>query len=189
MYMRSRTLSSSEVTKNRKIFVDDYYSDNLLILDLYYNGLDTNKGYDIYSFSYGNLASTIKVVPPVDPPYLTFTPSAFTSSLSLQDSYSWIYNNIGATSSTITVYKHDDSLDNHFATGSITLDTTSVTVLAASQKCLLVSSSSNYYIYETISLNGSLSFIKTDITFNVNFFMNKNSWRVSNDCLFVSAGK
>ena len=146
MYMRSRTLSPSEVTKNRKIYVDDYYSDNLLILDLYYNGLETNKGYDVYSFSYGNLASTIKVIPPVEPPYLTFTSSAFTSSLSLQDSYSWIYTSIGDTSSTVTVYKHDDSLDSHFATGSINLDTTSVTVLAASSQCLLVSEGSNYYV-------------------------------------------
>lgn len=83
MYMRSRTLSPSEVTNNRKIYVDDYYSDNLLTLNLYYNGLDTNKGYNVYSFSYGNLASTIKVIPPTDPPYLTFTPSAFNYSLSL----------------------------------------------------------------------------------------------------------
>jgi hypothetical protein len=132
MYMRSRTLSSSEVGKNRKIYVDDYFSDNLLILDLYYNGLDTNKGYDVYSFSYGNLASTIKVIPPVDPPYLTFTPSAFTSSASLQDSFGWFYTNIGASSSTITVYQHDDSLDSHFAAGSIAFNTVNLNLLAAS---------------------------------------------------------
>lgn len=188
MYMRSRTLSPSEVTKNRKIYVDDYYSDNLLILDLYYNGLDTNKGYDVYSFSYGNLASTIKVIPPFEPPYLTFTPSAFNSSLSLQDTYSWIYTSIGATSSIVTVYKHDDSLDSHFATGSFNLDTTSVTVLATSQKCLLVSSSLDYYIYEVISLNGSLSFNKTDVSFFASKFTTKSNWRISNNCLFFSAG-
>lgn len=139
MYMRSRTLSASEVAKNRKIYVDDYFSDNLLVLDLYYNGLDNNKGYDIYSFSYGNLASTIKVIPPVDPPYLTFTPSAFTSSLLLQDSYIWVYTNIGASSSTITVYQHDETADTHLSRGTSSTNTTAVSVLASSEKCLIVS--------------------------------------------------
>lgn len=62
-------------------------------------------------------------------------------------------------------------------------------MLAASQKCLFVLSNSKYYIYETVNSNGSLSFIKTDITFIADQFKVKSNWRISNNCLFVSAGQ
>ncbi len=102
--MRGRQLSSAEVGYCYKIYVDDYYSDNLMILDLYDNGLTSGRSYDVYSFAYGNLASTIKIVPPAVPPYLKFTPSsAYTSSASLASSFLWAFmqSSSAAVSSTL----------------------------------------------------------------------------------------
>jgi hypothetical protein len=46
--MRTRTLLSTEVGACYKIYIDNYFTDNLILLDLYNGGSTTNQGYDIY---------------------------------------------------------------------------------------------------------------------------------------------
>ena len=104
LFMRGRQLSSAEVGYCYKIYVDDYYSDNLMILNFYDNGLISSRSYDVYSFAYGNLASTIKVIPPVTPPYLKFTPSlTFSSTLSSDSSFLWLFMQSSSTATSSTL--------------------------------------------------------------------------------------
>lgn len=79
-YLRTRSLQSYELnTTCYKTFVDGYFTDSLYVLDLYDNGQTGSlRGYNVYSFAYANLASTIKIET-VTSAYLKFTQPTFTS--------------------------------------------------------------------------------------------------------------
>jgi hypothetical protein len=187
IYLRTRNLLASEVGKCFRTYIDDFFLDGLVVLNLYDNGLTTNKGYDIYSYSYGSLASTIKVVPVAVPSYLTFTPSTYTSSVISSSSFSWTYINTGsaATTSTITVNQHNDAISStHLATGTLSISYTGLCViLATSQNCLIVSQGTTYILYTlTQSSAGAITFTPLDITTTVSSAPTKVSWKVSTDC-------
>jgi hypothetical protein len=109
-------------------------------LDLYSDLTSVDLSYDIYSFAYGSLASLIKVIPPTEPTYLTFTPPISATAFVDNPAFTWIYLTTGAaTSSTINIYTHDDSLSNHYATGTISISATGLTYIRAyTSNCLLV---------------------------------------------------
>jgi hypothetical protein len=59
------------------IAIDQFYLNSLVVLDLY---LTANaKGYSVYSFSYGSLASMVKIIPAPIPAYLSFNYPAYTA--------------------------------------------------------------------------------------------------------------
>jgi hypothetical protein len=163
-----------------------------MVIDLYDNGAASNRGYDIYSFSFGNLASTIKVIPTATPPYLTFTPTTFTSSISSPSQYLWFYINTGSafTSSTITVYRQDDTLSSHLATGVLSISYTGVcTILATSKNCLIVSQGTTTYNLYTLSQNSNtLAFSSADISLWAGM-TTSTIWKVNDDCSKFSKGK
>ena len=59
---------------------------NLVVLDLYANGVVS---YNVYSYSYGNLASTVRVIPPSIPIYLNFTYPTNNVLLPSPNLYAW----------------------------------------------------------------------------------------------------
>ena len=188
--MRTRSLLASEAGKCFRTYIDDFFLDNLIVLNLYDNGLASSPGYDLYSYSYGSLASTIKVIPATAPSYLQFTPSTYTSSVISSSSFSWIYINTGssATVTNITVNQHNDALSTHLATGTLSISYTGLCViLATSQNCLVISKGTTYLLYVlTQSSLGAITFTPTDITAAVSNAPTKVSWKVSTDCSKIS---
>ena len=141
MFLRGRTLGSAEAFNCYRISIDySVVSSGLTILDMYSDLTSSDLSYDIYSFAYGSLASLIKVIPPEEPTYLTFTPPASSTPFVDNPAFTWIYLTTGAsTSSTIKIYTHDDSLSAHYATGTISIAATGLTYIRAyNSKCLLV---------------------------------------------------
>lgn len=141
IFLRGRTLGSAEALNCYKISIDhSVVSSGLTILDLYSDPTSIDLSYDVYSFAYGSLASLIKVIPPPEPTYLTFTPPATATVFTANPGFTWIYLRTGAgISSTINIYTHDDSLSTHFATGAISIAETGVsTIRAYTSNCLLV---------------------------------------------------
>jgi hypothetical protein len=96
--------------------------------------------YDVYSFSYGSLASLVKIVPPEEPTYLTFTPPASSTVFANSPDFTWIYLTTGAaTASAINIFRHDDTLSTNYATGTISISAIGQTIIRAyTSKCLLV---------------------------------------------------
>lgn len=99
----------------------------------------------------------------------------------------WAYINTGstATTSTVTVYQHNDALTTHLATGSLTITFTGLcTILASSQSCLIVSQGSSTYVLYALSQSstGVITFTPTDITTSAAVSPTKVAWRVNNDC-------
>jgi hypothetical protein len=184
--MRTRSLSSTEAGKCYRTYIEDYFTDSLYVLDLYDNGSTSNKGYDIYSYSYGNLASTIKVIPAATPAYLTFTPSVFTTFTTSASSFGWIYLNsaVSSTASTINVYQHNDTLSTHIATGTLSIAYTGLcAILVYSQNCIIVSQGSTYTLYSiSQNANGTIIFDPIDITSLASLSPTKVVWRVNSDC-------
>lgn len=187
IYLRTRNLLASEVAKCFRTYIDDFFVDGLIVLDLYDSGSTSSPAYDIYSYSYGSLASTIKVVPSPVPPYLKFTPSTYTSSFISSSSFSWVYINTAttATTTTITVNQHNDAVTStHLGTGALTISYIGLCViLATSQNCLIISKGTTYILYTlTQSSTGAITFTPKDITNTVSSAQTKVSWQVSNDC-------
>ncbi len=175
------------MSKCYKISIDSYYSDNLYVLNLYNSS--SASGYDVYSFSYGSLASTIKIVPVVTP-YLTFTPTNFTSTVSSSSLYQWfyVYSNASVTNSTITAYRQDDTLSSHLATGVYPFAYTGVCyILATSKNCLIYSQGNTSFTI--LSLNqSSTSFLFSSADVSPLVSTNNQTWRISDNCKRFSLG-
>lgn len=140
IFLRGRILGSAEALNCFRMSIDySVASSGLTILDLYPDNTGSDFSYDIYSFSYGSLASLIKVIPEVEPTYLTFTPPASSTAFADNPDFTWIYLASGANSSTIKIYRHNDSLSTRFAIGTITISAAGqVYIRAYTSKCLLV---------------------------------------------------
>lgn len=174
IYLRTRTLSSSEANCYRT-FIDAYFSDSLIVLDLYDNGDPSNRGYYVYSFAYSNLASTIKVVPAAAPSYLSFTPPTYTAVLASPSTFSWVFVN-SAASSSIAVYRHDDSVSPaHYVTQTISSLGSSCTVVAASKNCVIATNANAYTLYDVTA-----SVVPTVITTQVG--NSPTTLQITDDC-------
>lgn len=164
-----------------------------MVLDLYSDGA-VNLGYNIYQFSYGNLASTIKVIPVASLPYLTFTPSTFSSSKASSSQYQWFYINTGASaiSSSVTLYSQVDSLTSHLSTGVISITFTGLcSILATSSKCMIISQgTSSYLLYSFTSTTVNTTFTNTNITYfaGISSVTGSTVWNINNDCSKFSIG-
>ena len=86
--LRFRDLTAEELASTIYMtYVDDFFFKQLYVLDLYHNGDSTYPGYDIYEYSYGNLAQTIRVIPQAPSIYFNTTlpvAPSLTSSTNLQ---------------------------------------------------------------------------------------------------------
>jgi len=170
--MRTRTLSASEANCY-KTYIDDYYTENLIILNLYDNGLTpaANRGYYVYSFAYANLASTFQVVPPTVPAYISFaTPSGAASKH--PSSFQWVFK--GANSA--TVIRQDNNNANHYNSQTISGLANGYSIESTSKSCLIIKSSLAYTLYD---FTGA-TFTSTSITSQVG--NNPQSLSITDDC-------
>jgi len=99
---------------NFRIYIDPSIVNNLVVLNLYDNQLTAAKGYDIYEFKYGNLASTIQIVPPTHIYYIDFTSTSISTPTVSTDRYDWIYLDSTTTSTTLKYYIHKDGVQNNY---------------------------------------------------------------------------
>lgn len=60
-----------------------------MVLDLYANADATYPGYDIYEYSYGNLASTVRVIPPSPSDYISYYLPNATTTLTSDTQLEW----------------------------------------------------------------------------------------------------
>lgn len=164
-----------------------------MVLVLYSNGA-ANIAYNIYQFSYGNLASTIRVVPAAAPSYLTFTPDTFSSSVASSSQFQWFYINTGAsaTSSSVIVYSQVDSLASHLSTGVVPITFTGLcSILATSSKCMIVSQgTSSYILYSFTTTTVNTTFTSTNITYfaSISSVTGSTVWTINSDCSKFSIG-
>lgn len=96
--LRYRELPEAEISNTcYKTIIDADNLDELVVLDLYPNNDASNPGYSIYEFSYGNLASTIRVIPPLPDAYLTFDYPTHTAvnNNPVPDRFQWDFLNVG----------------------------------------------------------------------------------------------
>jgi len=105
MPLRYRTLPASEITSQcYRIAIDDYYINGLVVVVYYPNSAGT--AYNLYSFSYGNLATAVKVIPPTIPIYFTFTyPTGYTSMAADSSTYQWDFLTVGSSSTQYASYR------------------------------------------------------------------------------------
>ena len=102
------------------MFVDTFTLSSLVLLNLYDNGMAlASKGYDIYQFSYGSLASTMKIEPPASTYHIDFTPSSSTTTI--DNVLVWTNIDSSTGSSVITINTHKTGVTNNYISGSLTL--------------------------------------------------------------------
>ena len=70
-------------------YIDPYFIRKLFVLDLYDNANLNYPGYDIYEYSYGNLAQTIRVIPPTRSIYFNTTLPASISTVTSPNRLQW----------------------------------------------------------------------------------------------------
>ncbi len=101
--LRYRGLKQSEIdSRCYKTLIDDYFDNELMVLDLFYNNYPANPGYFVNEFSYGNLASTIRIIPPTPADYLSFSYPTYTTVISSPTRFQWDFLNVA----TDTTYSH-----------------------------------------------------------------------------------
>lgn len=104
------------------MFVDTYTLSSLILLNLYDNGMAlSSKGYDIYEFNYGNLASTMKIVPPASTYHIDFIPSSSITPTTISNVLVWTYIDSSSGSSVITINAHKAGATNNYITATLTL--------------------------------------------------------------------
>ena len=183
--LRFRDLTAEELVSSIYMtYVDDFFFKQLYVLDLYHNGDSTYPGYDIYEYSYGNLAQTIRVIPQAPSIYFNTTlpvAPSLTSSTKLQ----WDM----IDGSNFVRYTENDNV-----TGNVQIDTiavgASMQIKAASpnSECVLIRNTGNdeFRVYQltnngTAATAGSPNLIPTALTSQVS----STTWMISNDCLRI----
>jgi hypothetical protein len=96
--LRQRNLAANELTSSPYMtYIDDYFLEELIVLDLYANGDATYPGYNIYEYSYGNLASTVRVIPPPPSDYINYNLPSATTTLTSSTKLEWDQLSVSAT--------------------------------------------------------------------------------------------
>lgn len=89
MLLRSRSLSGLEVGTSYRMAIDDFYENQLIIVDYYpvFNPSLLVTGYSLNAFSYGNMATTFQMATHLIPPYINLTSPIFSQSFSSLSSF------------------------------------------------------------------------------------------------------
>ena len=104
------------------MFVDTFTLSSLVLLNLYDNGMAlASKGYDIYQFSYGSLASTLKIEPTASTYHIDFTPTQNLNPTTINNVLVWTYIDPSLGSSVITINTHKTGATNNYISGILTL--------------------------------------------------------------------
>jgi hypothetical protein len=79
MLLRSRSLTGLEVGTCHRALIDGYFINQLIVVD-YYPNYSGGKllGYNLNEFTYGNIATTIRIATSFIPPYINYTTSIYT---------------------------------------------------------------------------------------------------------------
>jgi hypothetical protein len=168
------------------IYIDTFTLSSLVLLNLYDNGITGARGYDIYEFSYGNLASTMKITPPTTNYYIDFTPPNSNPS-TFPNALDWTYiDTSSGTSSVFTFYSYKTGVTNNYITGTHTISGIN-TVLTSSLLCKVVFSSPSTYRVITLATSGNtITSTPLDISLAVNALStSKILWKISDDCNFL----
>ncbi len=153
---------------------------SLVVLDLHPNQAIA---YNIYSYMYGNLASTVRVIPPPIPIYLNFTYP--TTVISYPNIYQWDFLAI-STDTTYSYYAESDAPSSHYISTSLSL-TGAWTLLAGNSKCKLLKGPSNTYKIYVFTVNSTtvINSKTTDVTSTLSTSIATN-WKISNDCVKIA---
>lgn len=134
-FLRNRVLNESrELAEFRGVWVDASFPTQLVVL----NAFAVPGGLEIAQFVYGSLASVNKVVPPANPPYISFPVPPHTALFAPRDALAWAFLNADPTPLTnFTVRAADPAAPNNLRVlnGAIVGD---AKVLAMSANCLLL---------------------------------------------------
>ena len=104
--LRNRDIAATELASTIYMtYVDDYFINELFVLDLYYNS-DTNyPGYDVYEFKFGNLAKTIRVIPTPPSEYLAVTYPTNTATHASDTSIDYDFLNVAANTNFTRIFE------------------------------------------------------------------------------------
>lgn len=158
-----------------------------MLLDLYYNGDASNPGYSIYEFSFGNLASTIRVIPPVRSDYLSFSFPTNTYHAQRSSRFQWDFLNVAGGSTNYTSYRENEQSPNHVQIDEFQW-TGNWEILATSEACGLVRNTGNSsYVLYWYASNGTASSVSN--TYDLTALgLSASAWAVSSDCRKIRAG-
>lgn len=125
MLLRSRALSGLEVGTSYRMAIDDFYENQLIIVD-YYPVLNPSSlvlGYNLNAFSYGNMATTVQVATHLIPPYINFTSPIFSQSSASLSSFEWTYlsTNILTHTTTFLFYTSVDNNGSNIVNNNFTI--------------------------------------------------------------------
>lgn len=153
------------------------------MLDLYYNG-DTNyPGYDIYEYTYGNLAQTIRVIPPPPSEYINIPLPTSTSTTESPNRLSLDIMDVNTNS---IYYRYQE---NQNVTGHVQIDTINLAGIwtwkasSANDACQLFSSTSGEFRVYQIANNGTVS--SPNIISSLLSGVVTTTWHISNDCMKI----
>lgn len=187
MLLRSRALSGLEVGTSYRMVIDDFYENQLIIVD-YYPVLDPAAlvmGYSLNAFGYGNMATTVQIEAHLIPPYINLTSPIFSQSSSSLSSFEWTYlsNNIFRHTTTFLFYTAVDNNGSNIVNNNFTVAGL-WKLVAESSACKLVQNkvSNDYYLYR-YSLPSSLFTVVSNVTASISAVAsNITSWKFANDC-------
>ena len=166
-------------------YIDEYFLNQLFVLDLYFNSDSTYPGYDVYEYSFGNLAQTIRVIPPAPSIYFNVT---LPSSSSVVASY-FLLEWTMIVGTDLVRYRENDNVTNHVQIDTFPLaGSWAVKAVSTNSQCTLIhnTGTNEFRVIQTIS-NGTASTIaSTNIIPTVLASqVGSTLWEVSNDCLRV----
>lgn len=185
--LRYRELPTAEAATSCLMgLIDASLLEELVVLDLYYNGNSADPGYNIYEFYFGNMASTIRVVPPVPANYLYFTFPTNTYNAQSSSRYQWDFLNTAAGNTNLTIYTENEKVVNHLQVDLFQWSGLWQR-LASSDSCRLVKNTgNNTYVLYWYSSNGTSLLVSN--TFDLTSALTgTSSWEVSKDCTKLKA--
>lgn len=138
--------------------IDASLLEELVVLDLYYNGDSSDPGFNIFEFSFGNLASTIRVVPPTIPSYISFSYPTNTDVQSSTDNFQWNFLNNAGGNTNMTIYTENEKVVNHLQVDLFQWSG-NWQLLASSEYCRLVKNTDNNTIVLYMYSWNSTSFL------------------------------
>lgn len=109
VFMRGRPLAGRELTDFKKVVVDKFYSNKLIVLDTY----NVTGGYEVVEYDFGNLAAMTKVIPTTPPPFLSFNISHSAISYPSDEFFTWTFKTAVGNSSKFTIIRANRTAPNN----------------------------------------------------------------------------
>lgn len=157
---------------------------------MYYNGDSSYPGYNIYEFSFGNLAQTVRIIPPTKSIYFNTTLSSPLNNLIASTKLLQFDYVDGLPNTTFYRYSENNNVLNHVQVDSFTITGVwELKTVSANGQCILFKNSANEFRVDQFMSNGTSASVTATNSIPTLLASQSASvnWKISDDCLRIKS--